>query len=38
MLPDGAYYPAHAFVNSEGLHIVTYSDDDDFLTFKVANK
>ena len=41
MLPDDAYYPAHAFVNSEGLHIKTYSDDDDFMTFKVlkvANK
>ncbi|MDE6077896.1 MAG: DUF4221 domain-containing protein [Muribaculaceae bacterium] len=35
MLPDDAYYPANAFVNSEGLHIVTYSDDDDFMTLKV---
>ena len=41
MLPDGGYYPADAFVNSDGLHIVTYSDDDDFMTLKVlkvANK
>lgn len=35
MLPEGRYYPAHAFVNSRGLHIKSFSEDDDYMVFTV---
>lgn len=35
MLPEGRYYPAHAFVTSKGLHIKLFSEDDDYMVFRV---
>lgn len=38
ILPEDTYYPMHSFANSDGLHIRTLSDDDDFLKFRVFKK
>lgn len=35
LLPEDEYYPINMFANSNGLHINVYSDDDDFMKFRV---
>lgn len=35
MLPDDRYYTMNAFVSTNGLHVNTFSENDDIMTFRV---